>query len=404
MSVGADPPGVFYLLRDLVMTPWRLRAIAACIVTLVAPAAHAADLSMRVLSITDGKAAAVEVAGLPDELVSKLAQLPEDDPQFARYLSVYVKNADGSTQTQALAGRYKLAGNALSFTPRYTFVPGMKYSAEFLPRPDNPTDYPAQQFEFAIPAAAPTEPTKVTAVYPSAAVLPDNQLRFYIHFSAPMRLGEAYTHVKLLKSDGTADKRAFLEIGEELWDPSGQRLTMLFDPGRVKRGLLPREEFGPVLEAGKQYTLVIDKSWRDAQGRPLVGGHEKRFTAGPLIEAAINPADWKITPPAANTQEPFVIQFPRPLDRALLEWAITVEGPQQKPIAGDVSVADEERRWEFRPEQPWSAGRHHLVVDTTLEDTAGNNLQRPFEVDVFREVDKKPAPEYARVPFTIGGK
>jgi hypothetical protein len=370
---------------------------------LAATATQAAELSMRVVNVADGKPAAVEVAGLPDDLIAKLAQLPEDDPQFSRYFAVYVKPLAGFARP-SLAGRYRVVGNALWFTPQYPFVPGMTYGAGFLLRPDNPVGSPATAIDFTIPAAAPTEPTKVTAIYPSAAMLPDNQLRFYLHFSAPMRQGEAYAHVKLLKSDGTADKRAFLEIGEELWDPSGQRLTLLFDPGRVKRGLLPREEFGPVLEAGKQYTLVVDKTWRDAHGQPLSAGFEKRFTAGPLIEAAINPADWKIAPLSANSQEPLVVQFPRPLDRGLLEWAISVEGPQQRPIAGDVSVADEERRWEFRPEQPWTAGKHHLVVDTTLEDTAGNNLQRPFEVDVFREVDKKPAPEYARIPFTVGGK
>jgi hypothetical protein len=147
---------------------------------------------------------------------------------------------------------------------------------------------------------------------------------------------------------------------------------------------------------------VVDKSWRDATGQPLAAPFEKRFKAGPMIDAAVDHKQWRISPPAAGTREPLVVTFPRPLDRALLEWTITVEGTAGKSVAGDVAVADEERRWEFRPEQPWAAGDYSLVVDTTLEDSAGNNLTRPFEVDVFRPVEKQIVAEYVRLPFRVG--
>jgi hypothetical protein len=62
----------------------------------------------------------------------------------------------------------------------------------------------------------------------------------------------------------------FLELGEELWDPSGRRFTLFFDPGRIKRGLLSQQELGIALHEGKRYTLVIDKGWKDADGRTLV--------------------------------------------------------------------------------------------------------------------------------------
>jgi hypothetical protein len=95
-------------------------------------------------------------------------------------------------------------------------------------------------------------------VYPTSSKLPENHLRFYVHFSAPMSRGEAYEHLRLLRKNGEPVYLPFLEIGEELWDKSGMRLTLLFDPGRVKRGLKPREENGPVLEEGEEYTLVIE--------------------------------------------------------------------------------------------------------------------------------------------------
>jgi hypothetical protein len=59
------------------------------------------------------------------------------------------------------------------------------------------------------------------------------------------------------------------------------RLTLFIDPGRIKRGVLPLEEVGPSLEAGKSYTLVIDREWIDGSGNPLQESFEKTFKVGP---------------------------------------------------------------------------------------------------------------------------
>ena len=84
-----------------------------------------------------------------------------------------------------------------------------------------------------------------------------------------MSRGEAYRHIRLLDGAGKPVDTPFLELDEELWLRDGTRFTLLFDPGRIKRGLKPREELGPVLEAGKSYQLVIDRDWLDAEGNPL---------------------------------------------------------------------------------------------------------------------------------------
>ena len=34
---------------------------------------------------------------------------------------------------------------------------------------------------------------------------------------------------------------------------------------------------------------------------------------------------------------------------------------------------------------PWKTGRYRLAVGSVLEDLAGNNLQRPFEVDLTQK-------------------
>jgi len=356
---------------------------------------------IRIVQGDGGKPTAVEAVGMTPDVLARLAKLPTDDPGLSHILAVYLLT-DGRAQRPEMAGKYEIIGDVLRFTPRFPLRAGLTYRADYFPPPKSPQESPAHyEKDISVSAPPPKEPAKVAAIYPSAAILPENQLRFYLHFSSPMRLGDAYSHIKLLKEDGQPDKRAFLEIGEELWDPTGQRLTLLFDPGRTKRGLKPREEFGPVLLPGHKYKLVIDKDWLDADGKPLAANFEKRFTAGPMVEEAVDYKQWKISSPPTRTQEPLVIRFPRPLDRALLQWTIAVHDSAGKPIEGDVTVADEERRWEFRPDRSWSAGDYTLVADTRLEDSAGNNLTAPFEVDVFGTAAKEIAPEYVRLPFKI---
>jgi len=382
----------------------RVRYLGFAVAFCTSLSALAAEPAIRVVNGPDGKPVAVEGVGLDRAHLVALSKLPNDDHGLTQILMMFVLGTEG-IQPPAMAGQHEVIDDAVRFTPQFALRPGMKYQAAFfLPALRRELSPRLITKDIAIPALPPGEPTKVTAIYPSAAVLPENQLRFYLHFSAPMRQGEAYGHVKLLKADGKPVEAAFLEIGEELWDTTGTRLTLLFDPGRVKQGLQPREEFGPVIVAGQEYRLVIDKAWRDAAGQPLIAGFEKRFKVGSMIDAALDHKQWKVTPPAAGTLQPLVVRFPHSLDRALLEWTITIESAAGKSVAGQIAVADEERQWEFRPEQSWQAGEFLLVVDTTLEDSAGNNLSRPFEVDVFDKVEKQVVAEYVRLPFAVVAK
>src|SRR4029079_8708412 len=133
----------------------------------------------------------------------------------------------------------------------------------------------------------------------------------------------------------------------------------------------------------------------------LAAMFEKKFVAGPAIETAVDIKQWKITAPPAATREPLVSSFPRPLDRALLMRMLTVADGSKKPIDGEITLADEERRWEFRPDQPWTTGSYSSHADTSLEDSAGNNIARAFEIDVFDRVDEKPGPDFVKIPFTV---
>jgi len=71
------------------------------------------------------------------------------------------------------------------------------------------------------------------------------------------------------------------DAAEELWDPSFRRLTLTFDPGRIKRGLTSNQTIGPPITEGRHYWLVIDREWPDARGVEMVEGFTKNFVGGP---------------------------------------------------------------------------------------------------------------------------
>jgi hypothetical protein len=376
--------------------------VALLALCLTAGAALAADSPIRAVADKVGKIVAFEGTGLPVAAAARLEKLAADDLAWSNMFAVYVGKKPGRPEVPPMLGTYSLHGTNVRFTPKFALKPGLSYCVEFFPPPARDIDSPARYEQvFAIPAAALGNAAKITAVYPSADILPENQLRFYVHFSAPMSRGEAYSHLKLLKEDDEPVDLPFLEIGEELWDTSGKRLTLLIDPGRIKRGLKPREESGPVLENGHKYTLVITAGWRDESGQPLAADFTKKFAAGPSVEKAIDPKEWKIMPPAAGTREPLVLRLPRPLDHALLERTIQLHDSAGKRLLGEVSITYHERCWFFSPEQPWTAGKHELVIDTALEDLSGNRIGRAFEVDELTPIDKTVVPEFYRLPVMI---
>ena len=313
--------------------------------------------------------------------------------------AVYVERTGGaiSAGQPPILGSYRIEGGALVFEPRFPLEPGMRYRAVL--RPAGPVEPLVKVFE--IPEETPGPPTFVEHIYPSASRLPENQLKFYLHFSAAMSRGEAYRHVHLLDSDGQRIDLPFLELDQELWDRAGRRLTVFFDPGRVKRGLLPREEAGVPIEAGESYTLVVDRAWPDAKRRPLKHDFKKPFTVEPADREPPSLETWKLAPPAAGTVAALTVTFPEPLDHALLLRLVRVVTPARLPVAGDVRVAREETRWSFTPSRPWKAGRYYLEVGTVLEDLAGNTLDRPFEVDVFERVEERIIEETRSLRFEV---
>ena len=294
--------------------------------------------------------------------------LPRSAEDWHAILSVHV----GDTTALAMLGRYAVVGDTLRFTPRYAPAPGTRYVARHAGK--------VEEWRYDRPTGPAT--TVVSGVYPTTDTVPMNLLKMYVEFSAPMSTGRAWEYVKVYAEPDSLLTEPFFTGGDaiELWDPEKTRLTVLFDPGRIKRDLKPHEQRGLPLRDGKRYRLVIDSTWPDARGLPLARAHVKRFRVGPQDRALVNHNEWRVVPPRADTRDSLLVAFPEPLDRALLARMLVVREANGAVVPGDIRIAPGERRWSFTPRGMWGQGRYDLEVDTELEDLAGNNLRRLFDV------------------------
>ena len=354
---------------------------------------------------SEPKRVVIEVIGLDESTLRELRQTDWTQSQWQRLLSVYVDQGSllADVGLPPIVGEYRLVSNVLRFEPQFPLQRGIKYRAVFSPNrlPGKPAPARIVTSTFQMPANPATRTTVVANIFPTSDLLPENLLKFYVHFSAPMSGGHIYEHIRLRDEAGKDVDLPFLEIDEELWNPSMTRLTLFIDPGRIKRGVQPLEEVGPALEEGKGYTLSISANWRDASDTPLKEDFHKRFRVGPTDRTPIDLSLWKIQSPKAGTRDPLAVAFSEPIDHALALRVIRVLDAASQPIDGGAALVSQERHWSFTPAQPWRRGAHYLSVQSTIEDLAGNNVGKAFEVDLFEGVQRRFTNSTVKLPFAV---
>jgi hypothetical protein len=348
-------------------------------------------------------AAAASVSIQFHDGVFRVAGWKADAEPVGGWSSIFNVYSDGDSvwiDRPPVFGTYSVDNDQLTFRLRFPPSGGISYRAIFHLPGEEPVEVRFKE----PPAPAVTLPqlkfTHVAGVYPSANILPSNQLKFYVYFSAPMQRSGIWPKIHLLDESGKAVVLPFLELDQELWDPSLQRLTILFDPGRIKRGVTPNVEMGQALVEGKRYTLVIDRELKDSNGFPLEQTYRKEFTVGPAERRAIDPKQWKISTPKQGTRDPLVIDFGRPLDYALLQHVVEITD-RSRTVGGSFSIAREETQGSFQPLEAWKAGNYNLVINMALEDLAGNRIGRPFDVDTIDSPTERISKQTTTLSFRI---
>jgi hypothetical protein len=263
--------------------------------------------------------------------------------------SILTVRASEDASAPALLGEYKENDGALIFTPRFPPSPGVKLHAVFH------VNQRTLEATFGEPAKAVASTMTVAHLYPSTDVWPANTLRTYIEFSAPMAAGDAYTHIRVIGADSRAIEKPFVELEPEQWSPDGKRLTLLFDPGRLKRATDDNETVGPPLVPGVSVTIEVDAGMRDASSASLAKSFRREIRVTDALRSVVDPQRWRVTAPP-SVEDDMTIVFDRPLDHALAQRAISV-AKDGEPVAGRISLEQNETRWRFTPEAPtpsWS--------------------------------------------------
>jgi len=334
----------------------------------------------------------VFVAGISSDILKTLKAANPTQSQWRQMFAAYTgaKIPKEPDKKPAILGTYHIENEVIRFRPRFPLVKGLSYCVLFkldllYSLVNSPFQQPSQhilQTTFVLPKPPEIPTTVVTHVYPSTNEIPENLLKFYIYFSASMSRGYAYENIHLIDAKGVEIQAPFLELEQELWDANTQRLTLFFDPGRIKRGLRPNQDLGLALREGQTYRLVIKRNLRDADGNALAEEFQKTFTVVVADRTSPNYKKWDVISPTARTKAPLTIRFTEPLDHALLGRMLSVKNPLGNPIVGVIEISDEETRWQFIPEMTWVKGNYLIQVDTALEDLAGNKLSRLFDVDI----------------------
>lgn len=365
------------------------------------------EISMHVPSGPSGRAS-VDVRGLTADELSILRDTPLSVDRWREFLKITVARNGPPESLPPVEGAYAVTDSAVVFTPLFPFDPGRAYHVRLNPgRFPRGVEAPPVEAVVSLPATATEPSTVVLAVYPGAAVVPENLLRMYVEFSAPMGNGAARDFVRIFEKQGEHAWREvampFLPLEAPLWNPDHTRCTVFFDPGRVKQGIRPNEDLGRPLRAGRQYVLEVSTAWPDANGQPLKAAFRHEFRTRAADAQAILPSSWRIEAPAPGTRNPLMVTFARPLDHGLLSRALGVETRDGRPFEGDVTLDAHDTRWLYTPNAPWAAGTYDLVALSILEDPSGNRIGRPFEADLRGPVVEHSPDEY-RVPFIVGGE
>ena len=136
------------------------------------------------------------------------------------------------------------------------------------------------------PAVARSPSTVVTHLYPSGDVVPANQLRMYLHFSAPMdwRSGSTTSRssTSAARRSSTRSCRSTRTSGTTI-----ARATPCSSiPAASSAASCRTGRWARALDAGKRYTLVVKREWRDGHGLPLKEEFRHEFRAEPGDRAA----------------------------------------------------------------------------------------------------------------------
>jgi hypothetical protein len=219
-------------------------------------------------------------------------------------------------------------------------------------------------------------------IHPQVDTVPENLLKMYITFARPVSAAQnVLDHITVFDSDTKEVRDIFLELENELWNTDRTEVTLWLDPGRIKKDLIPNKERGNPLIKRRTYTIVVGGTLKYKNG-DRIGESRTEFVVGHRDEVKPDIQRWDLTLPAKDTKESLGFDFHESLDAKLFEETVRILNAKGELIPGNFLKGKKAKSYLFIPEQRWMSGIYRIEVESRLEDLAGNNLNRLFDVDL----------------------
>ncbi|MEM1259079.1 MAG: hypothetical protein AAGH81_11140, partial [Bacteroidota bacterium] len=144
-----------------------------------------------------------------------------------------------------ILGSFSAKDGYISFTPILPFSNGEQYGI---------AQKGKQIAHFKVESKKGKKAPRLMAIYPRRDTVPLNLLKLYLEFSEPMQhVDNPLNFITVFDKMDHTQVHPFLDLETELWNPNRTRLTLWFDPGRIKTGLIPNKEKGLPLKQNHSY-------------------------------------------------------------------------------------------------------------------------------------------------------
>ncbi len=319
----------------------------------------------------------VRTTQLSEEAISQLKRIKLSKEEWSSLFNLKTK----STNPPVL-GTYSIQNDQIVFTPRFLPDPSVTYFVNFsyealnqlLGKITGQGTF-TETVQFASPEAS---NPRVIRISPEISEIPMNVLRIYIHFSAPMSFQNPYDFIAIENDAGELLTEPFVIVPEGLWNIDRTRLTLLFHPGRIKRGVGPNMTHGNILEIGKSYSLKIHNSWKGSNGKELEKTFEKTFIVSNSLNEVIQYDQWKLNATKGEMDQ-LLVKTLHPLDQPLSTRMLFIRTSAGQLIPSRVEFKNATELiiyWSNRPETDFE-----LLIDPRLEDVCGNTPLNTFDYE-----------------------
>jgi len=304
-------------------------------------------------------------------------------------IKIYLK---GNRETSVLGETVKENG-IITYIPIVPFSNGKTYEIR----------HHEQLYEsFIINNAIDKIKPELLSIYPTRDTVPENLLKMYFVFSKPMQeVNSALEYITVIDETKNEEVSVFLELQTELWNKDHTQLTLWLDPGRIKTDLIPNKNLGLPITKGHGYSIHVSKEFKDAQGNMLIDNYSKTIFVSKRDSQLPNLINWMLKSPEANTLNELIIDFGESLDFALATETVSIINSNNKIVDGNFILSNNESKLQFKPASKWKSGNYTILVDSKLEDLAGNNLNHLFDRDLATEPNKGKDSKFKSIQFEI---